>query len=232
MEPQEAEALKDELLEARDFSSEQKAEPRRNSKQALIDKILEISERDNIPLEHSNTKLKRMNKQQLAELCADMIEKGMKKKMARTIGVDEDADDRCMALGALRMIHDVCAVATERVGDSMLDDYGYTIEGFSQGLKEPTVSTAIDSCLQEIAEENAELLEYVKSPYTRLLIAWGGALTFCCRKRQKKTIKHAANMGPPAIRRQNSLRGRGRGRASHGKKHADHVPLAEDVKTV
>ena len=81
MEPQEAEALKDELLEARDFSSEQKAEPRRNSKQALIDKILEISE---IPLEHSNTKLKRMNKQQLA----DMIEKGMKRKMARTIGVD------------------------------------------------------------------------------------------------------------------------------------------------
>ena len=211
MEPQEAEALKDELLEARDFSSEQKAEPRRNSKQALIDKIIEISERDNIPLEHSNTK---------------------QRKMARTIGVDEDADDRCMALGALRMIHDVCAVATERVGDSMLDDYGYTIEGFSQGLKEPTVSTAIDSCLQEIAEENAELLEYVKSPYTRLLIAWGGALTFCCRKRQKKTIKHAANMGPPAIRRQNSLRGRGRGRASHGKKHADHVPIAEDVKTV
>ena len=151
MEPQEAEALKDELLESRDFSSEEKAEPRRNSKQALIDKIIEISERDNIPLGHSNTKLKRMNKQQLAELCADMIEKGMKRKMARTLGVDEDSDDRCMALGALRMIHDVCAVATERVGDSVLDDYGYTIEGFSHGLKEPTVSSAIDSCLQEIA---------------------------------------------------------------------------------
>ena len=198
MEPQEAEALKDELLEARDFSSEQKAEPRRNSKQALIDKIIEISERDNIPLEHSNTKLKRMNKQQLAELCADMIEKGMKKKMARTIGVDEDADDRCMALGALRMIHDVCAVATERVGDSMLDDYGYTIEGFSQGLKEPTVSTAIDSCLQEIAEENAELLEYVKSPYTRLLIAWGGCLDFLLSQKTKENNQACCQHGTPS----------------------------------
>ena len=229
MEPREAEQLKDELLDAHDFSSEDKAEPRRNSKQALIDKILEISERDNIPLEHSNTKLKRMNKQQLAELCADMIEKGMKRKMARTIGVDDDADDRCMALGALRMVHDVCAV-TERVGDSVLDDYGYTIVGFSQGLKEPTVSSAIDSCLQEIAEENAELLEYVKSPYTRLLIAWGGALTFCCRKR-RKTI-NAPNVGPRALGRKNPIRDRGRGRASHGEKHANHVPPAENVKSV
>ena len=114
----------------------------------------------------------------------------------------------------------------------MLEDYGYTIDGFSQGLKQPAVSTAIDSCLQEIAEENAELLEYVKSPYTRLLIAWGGALTFCCRKRQKKTIKDATNVGPPAARRQNPIRGRGRGRAAHGQKHAHNIPSPENVKSV
>ena len=166
----------------------------------------------------------------------------MKKKMARQIGVDEDADDRCMALGALRMIHDVCAVATERVGDSMLEDYGYTIDGFSQGLKQPAVSTAIDSCLQEIAEENAELLEYAKSPYTRLLIAYAH---FLLPQKTKENNQGCYQRGTPAARtvrrcppqgrvstRQNPIRGRGRGRAAHGQKHPHNPPSPENVKSV
>jgi hypothetical protein len=165
-------ALNNELLEAETPSVEDLEPPKRNSKQALIDKIIEISEQDGIPLEISNTKIKRMNKQQLAQLLAEMIEKGVRKKLARTVGAVDDSE-QAIALGALRMLHDVCAIGVEKASDAVLIEYGYTIDGFSHNLKEPTVSKAIDSCLEEIARENTELLEYIQSPYTRLMIAWG-----------------------------------------------------------
>ena len=222
--------LNEELLEASvpDAPVQAQKETKRNSKQALIEKILEISEREGIALEHSNTKLKRMNKQQLSELCADMIEEGIKKKMARAVG-SESTDDRTIALGALRMLHDVCAVGVEKAGSGFAEKYGYTIEGFSDNLKEPSVSMAIDGCLQEIAEENQELLQYVQSPYTRLMIAWGGALAFSCRKSIKK--RDVTHVGPPATGRKNALRGRGRGRPTDGKEHVSNPPT-ENVKAV
>ena len=218
--------LNDELLEAEVPVTVESDEPKRNSKQALIQKIIEISENDGIPLEFSNTKLKRMNKMELTKLCADMIEQGIRKKLARTVGADGDSE-QAIALGALRMLHDVCAVGIEKGSDAFLNDYGYTIEGFSQNLKEPTVSKAIDGCLEEIARENTELLEYIQSPYTRLMIAWGGAMAFSCRKVQKDV----ANVGPRAPRIQGPLRNRRRGRPTNGKVDACDAPL-ETIKEI
>ena len=224
------EVLNDELLEPETPESPdaEDPQPKRNSKQALIAKILELSERDGIPLEISNTKLKRMNKQQLSQLCAQMIETGLKKKMAQTVGA-ADTSDTALALGALRMLHDVCAVGVEKLSDSMIDDYGYTVKGFSENLKEPTISKSIDMCLAEIAEENTELLEYIQSPYTRLMIAWGGALAFSCRKKVKR---HAAHMGPNPARRKDPVRDR-RGRGPpHGKIDAHDPPAQNHVLQV
>ena len=187
------EVLREDLLEAAAPPPvEEDPAPKRNTKQALIDKILEVSQKENIPLEHSNTRLKRMNKAQLSSLLADIIEKGMRKKMARQVGVDESADSRTIALGALRMLHDCCAMGTEKLGNNFLETRGYEISGFCDALKEPAVSQCIDGCLLEIAEENQELLEYVQSPYSRLLIAWGGAIAFSCKKKQR----NVTNMGP------------------------------------
>jgi len=228
MENEDFEQLNADLLEADGPPVETATEPKRNSKHALIQKILEMSEQEGIPLEVSNTKLKRMNKGQLVSLCADMVEKGVRKKMARSVGADS-GDDRAIALGALRMIHDVAAMGIEKAGDSFLGEYDYTIEGFSQNLKEPTVSRAIDGCLEEIANENAELLEYIQSPYSRLMIAWGGAIAFSCRKRQRI---HAPHMQPRKARVQVPVRRSSGGRPPHGKKHADHAPPKPNVKAV
>ena len=219
-------ALNNELLAA-DIPEVQDSDgPKRNSKQALIEKIVELSERDGIPLEYSNTKLKRMNKQQLSQLCADMIEQGIRKKMARTVGAPDDSD-ASIALGALRMLHDVCAVGVEKGANSVLDDYGYSIDGFSENLKEPNVSKAIDVCLEEIARENTELLEYVKSPYTRLMIAWGGAMAFSCRKVQK----HVTHVESRQARAKSAVRVRGGRGAQNGKVHSSDPP-APILKTV
>ena len=226
MESGEAEQLNEALLATEAPLPSPPEEPKRNSKQALIDKILEISERDGIPIEHSNTKLKRMNKNQLAQLCADLVEKGIRKKMARSVRA-ESTDDRAIALGALRMVHDVCAVGCQKAANGFLEGYDYTIDGFSESLREPAVSHAIDMCLQEIAEENSELLEYIQSPYTRLMIAWGGAMAFSC-----KSTKHVTDVGRKPSRITHPVRSRGSRRPTDGKINPGNAPAGNHVKQV
>jgi hypothetical protein len=226
-EPVEAD-LREELLDAAAPAQEPEV-PKKNTKQALLNKILEVSEKGGIPLQISNSKLKRLNKQQLANVLADVIEEGMRKKMARQVGCDDDSDSRTIALGALRMLHDVFALGVQKGGNAILEPKGYQIEGFAESLKEPTVSHVIDGCLAEIAEENQEILEYIQSPYARLGIAWAGALAFCMKKKNKGNV---AVMGPRPPRVQNPIRGRGRGRTSPGKKHLNTPSLAANVKEV
>ena len=221
--------LKNELLEAAQPDEAKECEPpKKNTKQALLNKILEVSEKGGIPLEHSNSKLKRMNKQQLASVLADVIEEGMRRKMARHVGCDAEADERTIALGALRMLHDVCAMGIEKGGNTFLEPKGYEIIGFSQSLKEPSVSHVIDSCLAEIAEENTEILQYIQSPYARLGIAWAGALAFCV----KKSNKDASTMGPRSSRTQNTFRRGSSRRPQTGQVNTDTSPIATDVKEV
>merc|ERR1711964_537710 len=65
----------------------------------LIEKITEISERDGIPLEYRMgikrcpliSALKRMDKQQLTALYAEMVEK-VRKKRARSVGAADGSD--------------------------------------------------------------------------------------------------------------------------------------------
>ena len=61
MSEQKFEALNDELLEATEEVDANLEIPKKsNNKQGLIDKILQVSEKHNIPMEHSQTKLKRI----------------------------------------------------------------------------------------------------------------------------------------------------------------------------
>ena len=227
---QEESQLREELLEAAAPPEQEEQEaPKKNTKQALLQKILEVSEKGGIPLEHSNSKLKRMNKQQLAGVLADVIEEGMKRKMARQVGCDEDSDQRTIALGALRMLHDVLAIGCQKGGNMLLEPKGYEIQGFSESLKEPTVSHVIDGCLAEIAEENQEILEYIQSPYARLGIAWAGALAFCVRKKDKE---NASVVGPRPPRVQNPVRGRGRRRTPPRKVNPNPPPAPTHVKEI
>ena len=214
------EALNNELLEDEvDVSQE---EPKRNSKQALIEKILQLAE-EGVPLNLSNTKLKRMNKKQLANQLASMIEERIKMKMAQSVGADS-TDNRTLALGALRMCHDLLANVSEQGANVFLQPRGYTVTGFCEELKKPNVSDAIDSCLEEIAAENEEILQYVQSPWSRLAIAWGGAMAFSARK--CKVISDAPNVGPRPFIVQNPRRSRRGGGSAHGQKHP-HIPPSE-----
>ena len=201
-EPIDEKALNDALLEDEPATEERPPLKAITNKKSIIDRINRLSSEHNIPIPHSPTKLKRMSKKQLQQLLSDMVEQGIKRDMAAKLGTT-GTDDRSLAIGALRMVHDICAKGLETGLNMYLPRYGYGVEGFTEGLRDPAVSAQIDSCLLEIATENEELLEYIKSPYARLGLCWMGALSFSIKR--KAINKNVTFMEPRPARRQDPV---------------------------
>lgn len=207
-------AFNNELLEAK---SDEKGEPKRNTKEALVDKILSICEEHHLELTVSNTKLKRMSKTALQKLLAELVEDLMKKQMAEAVQAPSP-DQNVVALHTLRMLHDMCVVGVEGGLNRYLPKYGYEVSGFAQKLKEPVVSKCIDECLQEIAAEH-DVLQYIKSPYARLGLAWTTGLMTSIRAarpspqyyrnyNQQYKTNGPARMGPEPNPKENTVRPR------------------------
>ena len=175
--------LNDDLLKAsEECKTEQEIPKKVNSKQGLIDKIVKISEDQNIPLEHSMTKLAKL----------------MRKEMCRQVGVDEGSDQKVVALGALRMVHDIFAKGAEEGLNRFLPQYGYEVNGFCENLQNPNISKQIDAALAEIAEEN-DVLQYIQSPYSRLALAWFGGLSMSVRKKAPNNNRTLRKKNAPVL---------------------------------
>jgi len=229
--PQELHALNNQLLKDND-PPEAEARPKRNSKSQLIKKLIDLCEEQGLELEESDTKLRRMTKPDLNALLARKAEEAMKRQMADTVGVQSGACDPVIALGALRMVHDIMAGVAERGMDVVLPKYGYECKGFVQSLHQPAVRDATDACLREIAAET-DVLKYVQSPFARLGLAWAGCLVTCVRKKTQNGVKeHASGMGPRPARRQNPVQPSVNWGAPDGKKHGGDVPFKFDEKPV
>ena len=206
---------------------------KRNSKDDIIQKVIKCAEEHHITLDYSNTKLRRMTKTQLNKLLAETIEKGMQQQMAEQVGVSRGATEKVIALGALRMIHNLCANATEQGLNAFLPNYGYEVRGFANTMKEPPVQEAVDACLEEIARES-DILGYIESPYARLGIAWSGALMTSLRRHQKypPNRKHATFMGSQPTRPKNPVQPSVVRRTADGKKQRGFVPPSDDEKQI
>jgi hypothetical protein len=213
-------------VEADDFSGlnnqllngDEEKSVKRNTKDDLIAKIVKCCTDNDIPLEHSNTRLKRMGKTQLQKLLAECIEKAMRNAMSSQVGAPPGSSDSVVALGALRMIHDLFAASAEKGLNVFLPRYGYEVNGFASSLKEPTVRKAVDQCLEEIARET-DVLQYIESPWARLGIAWSGALLTCVHRKEEERIfaprikkeNGTPPLGPKQTSFQNTLGSRARG---------------------
>ena len=194
MEPAEEVRLNNQLLAAEDDQAKPK-EPKRNSKESIRANILKVVEKYELDFPFSDTKLKRMNKQELTKLLADVMEQSVKIDMAKSVGVDPRADGKVVSLGALRMLHNICATGFEKTFQHFGPAWtGMTCEGFAEGLQDPTVSPVVDECLAEIAAENPDVLEYFDSPYSRLALVWFGVISTTLKKAQKRNGVRA--MGP------------------------------------
>ena len=221
--------LNNELLNAGSPKKED-AQAKRNSKTALLEKILQVTEKYELDLAYSDTKLKRMNKGQLAKVLAEVIEESVKIDMCKQVGCAPGASPKVMGLAALRMLHDICATGFEKGAQAVLPQYGYEIDGFSDTLKEPNVSQGIDQCLTEIAAESPEILQYFESPYARLGLCWSGALLSCIRKRG--ILQNASSLGPRHPGQRGPLRNRMRGGPPDRQEHRDLAPAVPNVHTV
>ena len=229
------ERLNDDLLGG---GAEEK-EPRRNSKDDLIRKINVLCSENDIALDESNTKLRRMTKSQLQETLARYAEKAMQCEMARQVGAKPPAEgasgssiDAVVALGALRMVHDLVAGTLEKGANAVLPGYGYEIDGFVEHLREPHVREATDQCLKEIAAES-DVLGYVQSPYARLGICWMGALASSVKKAElTDKNQHATRVGPRPARRQNPVQPRPHRRPAPREERRPGGPDPPDVVEV
>ena len=224
--------LNDELLLDGNVEDEKSAEPKRNSKDDLMAKIISVCADNELELEHSNSKLRRMTKQQLCKILAEKIEEGVKSQMAKQVGAKPGCGDNVIALGALKMMHNLLANSAEKGLNVFLPSYGYEVVGFSESLKDPHVDEAVSQCLHEIALES-DVMQYIESPYVRLAIAWGGALVTSIRKKHRSlNHRHAATMVPLPTRKENPVQPCAGRRPQTGKVYSSERPCPPNAKTV
>ena len=192
-------AMNDELLKKEAPVDEK---PKRNSKEFLIARIVQLADENDLELTMSTTKLKRMTKEKLQALLGEMCEEAVKSQMAEAVGASSGTDS-VIALATLRMIHDLMANSVEKGANGFLPRYGYRLDGFAAALKEPTTSACVDDCLKEIAAES-DVLQYIQSPYARLAICWSGGLMRAVRRAPRQQYngygqkRNATFMGPLA----------------------------------
>ena len=216
MEGPNLELLNDQLLAADEPAVD--AGPRRNTKDDLIEKLERLANEANLDLE-AKSKLRRMTKSQLKSLLAKKMEEAVRDQMAEQVGARRGANDTVIALGALRMVHNLAAGVAERGINTVAGSRGFSVEGFAQRLSEPPTKEAVDACLQEIAE-TTDVLGYIESPYARLAIAWGGALVASIKRVPiVKNGRHAARMGPEQARAKDPLQRGPGGGAPAGQEH-------------
>ena len=145
----------------------------------------------------------------------------MQSQMAQSVGVSKNATEKVIALGALRMIHNMLANMAEQGLNAFLPSYGYEVRGFARSMEKPPVNEAVNACLEEIARDS-DILAYVESPYARLGIAWSGALMTSLQTKQKFPIRrqqrYAAPMGPAPPRNKDPVQPSPVRREEDGKK--------------
>ena len=179
------EVLNDDLILAANPTETPKrpSTPKRNTKEELVERIVKVAEEGGVTLEESDTKLRRMNKNDLRRKLAEVTSQAVRNQMCETVKAKPGSCDSALGLAALRMLHDMVAYSTEKGANLILPRYGYEMKGFVDCLKDESVREATDAAILEIANDS-ELLEYVESPYVRLLIAWSGAMLKSIRKKK------------------------------------------------
>jgi hypothetical protein len=176
--------LIEELVLAQEEPQVEKKSPKRNSKQELIDKIISLSQDVNEPVLESDSQLKRMNKGQLTEKLASLVEKRIEFEATKVLGIDKEqaGNPFLVNLAALRMFHDIACNSVERLVDRTSKSHGMTLEGFTKNMRESRES--VDLILSEIAQTYPDVLEKFSSPWTRLSLLWCSNVMVTLKKKE------------------------------------------------
>ena len=203
--------LNDELLKTDEPVAAPKS-PKRNTKNALIKRIVELSEKCGMELKESDTQLKRMSKEKLQQKLADIMEQEVREQMQEQVcGHRQPVDNHIMSLGALRMCHNIVVSGGEQIFNNYIGPHlGVELDGFSDRMRDPRYQQTIDEILIEISNENPEVLQYFSSPYARLFMVWLTCATTSMKKkvvrkqnnvRNMESSKASASLRPGSMRR-------------------------------
>ena len=168
--------------------------PKRNSKQSLIEKIIQLSNDVGEPLKESDSQLKRMSKRVLQDKLAALVEKRIEFEAQKCLGLDSETikSPYMVNLAALKMVHSIAVTSTEALVERTSERHGMTIAGFKTKMKDSQES--IDLILSEIAQEYPEVLEKFSSPWIRLALLWTSNVVISLKK--KKPITNAPKLRP------------------------------------
>ena len=164
--------------------------PKRNSKDEMIQKIVQLSEECGEKLEESNSQLKRMSKKMLTEKLAGLVEKRIEVEAQKCLGINKEQAQSpyCVNLAALKMVHEIAVNSTESLVERTSDRHGMTISGFKHKMKD--CQESVDTILAEIAQQYPEVLEKFSSPWVRLGLLWTSNVMMSLKK---KAIKNKNN---------------------------------------
>ena len=164
--------------------------PKRNSKDEMIQKIIQLSEECGEKLEESNSQLKRMSKKMLTEKLAGLVEKRIEVEAQKCLGINKEQAQSpyCVNLAALKMVHEIAVNSTESLVERTSDRHGMTISGFKHKMKD--CQESIDTILAEIAQQYPEVLEKFSSPWVRLGLLWTSNVMMSLKKKPIKNKKN------------------------------------------
>ena len=158
--------------------------PKRNSKDEMIQKIIQLSDECGEKLGESNSQLRRMSKKVLTDKLAGLVERRIEFEAQKCLGIDKEQAKNpfCVNLAALKMVHDIAVNSTESLVERTSERHGMTIAGFKRKMKDSQES--IDMILSEIAQQYPEVLEKFSSPWVRLGLLWTSNVVISLKKKE------------------------------------------------
>ena len=168
-----------------------KKEIKKNSKRDIVDKIFAICEKYNFSIEETETQLLRKTRKKLLEMLASYVEKSMESKIkSETNGLPIDCQESKFQkqLPVLRLAHGFFASLVEKgfnVGCSYME-YAYELRNYASTCNN---SLLVDDILLSIADDfGDDIMNYMSSPYYRLIFIHCTSIMSCLRKIDKEEM--------------------------------------------
>jgi len=168
-----------------------KKEIKKNSKRDIVDKIFAICEKYNFRIEETETQLLRKTRKKLLEMLASYVEKSMESKIkSETNGLPIDCQESKFQkqLPVLRLAHGFFASLVEKgfnVGCSYME-YAYELRNYASTCNN---SLLVDDILLSIADDfGDDIMNYMSSPYYRLIFIHCTSIMSCLRKIDKEEM--------------------------------------------
>ena len=169
-----------------------KTEVKKNSKKHIIERIFQLCKEFNFEIQETEQQLFRKTRKNLLAILASYVERSMESKIkSETNGIPPDCQGSQYQknLPMLRLAHGFLASLVEKgfnIGCNYMD-YSYELHHYASTCNQ---SLMIDDCLLAIADDmGPDLLNYISSPYYRLMFVHCTSIMSCVRRIDREEMQ-------------------------------------------